>query len=125
MIVGVGTDIVEVGRLERGYERHRRRLLERLFTPREIAYCEGQAHPFESYAARFAAKEAFLKALGSCTRDGIAWPHMEVVRDGRGPPALALTGQALDAIRARGVANVFLSLSHTREYGVAVVVLER
>jgi len=125
MIVGMGTDIVEVGRLAQGYRRHGARLLARLFTPAEIAYCERQAHPFESYAARFAAKEAFLKALGNCTRDGIRWPDMEVVRDGRDPPTLKLAGHAETAARGRNVSSIFLSLSHTENYGLAVVILER
>jgi holo-[acyl-carrier protein] synthase len=123
MIRGVGTDIVAVGRIERA-SRRCPELLERLFTATERAYCEKQHRCFESYAARFAAKEALLKALGTGGRDGISWQDMEVVRDGRGRPELVLGGQALEAARRRGVNAVHLSLSHSREYATAVVVLE-
>jgi holo-[acyl-carrier protein] synthase len=125
VIAGLGTDIVEVRRLEHGHRRHGDRFLGRLFTPREIAYCQAQARPYPSYAARFAAKEAFLKALGSASRQGITWHHMEVLRDGTGPPRLVVVGPALAATRRRGVSSVLLSLSHTAEQAAAVVVLER
>lgn len=124
MIKGIGTDIVEVSRLERATERHGHAFLDRLFTPAEIEYCEGKAHRFESYAARFAAKEALLKALGTGGRDGISWQHMEVVRDHRGRPDLVLRANALDAARRVGAERVFLSLSHTGTVATAVVVLE-
>jgi holo-[acyl-carrier protein] synthase len=90
-----------------------------------MAYCRSQHHAFQSFAARFAAKEAFLKALGTGLRDGISWQDMDIVRDGAGCPELVLTGRALELTTARGVTRVFVSLSHTAEYGVAVVILER
>jgi holo-[acyl-carrier protein] synthase len=124
MIKGVGTDVVEVSRLEQATARHGHAFLARLFTPSEIEYCEGKAHRFESYAARFAAKEALLKALGTGGRDGISWQHMEVVRDPRGRPDLVLRDNALDAARRIGAERVFLSLSHTGTMATAVVVLE-
>lgn len=124
MIKGIGTDIVEVGRLERATRRHGQGFLARLFTAAEIEYCEGKWRRFESYAARFAAKEAFLKALGTGGRDGISWQDMEVVRDARGRPELVLSGNALQAARRLGVARVFLSLSHTGGHATAVTVLE-
>lgn len=124
MIHGVGTDLVEVARLERAAERHGGRLLARVFTPSEIEYCQSQSRPFESFAARFAAKEAFLKAVGTDVRDGISWQDMEVRRDGRGPPELVLHGRALELTRSLGVAQVLVSLSHTADYATAMVVLE-
>jgi holo-[acyl-carrier protein] synthase len=124
MIKGIGTDIVEVGRLERESARQGAGFLSGLFTAGEIDYCEGRRRRFESYAARFAAKEAFLKALGTGGRDGISWQEIEVVRDARGRPGLVLTGHALEAVRLRGVSTVFVSLSHSRELATAVAVLE-
>lgn len=124
MIQGIGTDIVEVARLERAFERHGRRFLERVFTAAEIEYCERQCHPFQSYAARFAAKEAFMKALGRASRDGITWRDMEVVRTGTDAPELRLTGRARVAALQRNVVRTFLTLSHTRSYATAVAVLE-
>ncbi|MBN1917460.1 MAG: holo-ACP synthase [Verrucomicrobia bacterium] len=124
MIKGIGTDIVEVDRLERESARAGSEFLQRLFTPGEIRYCESQRRRFESYAARFAAKEAFLKALGTGGRDGISWQDIEVVRDGRGRPELVLRGRAESLARSRGVSNVFVSLSHSHDLATAVTVLE-
>jgi holo-[acyl-carrier protein] synthase len=124
MIKGIGTDVVEVGRLEHEWSRSGAELLRQLFTPDEIGYCEGQRRRFESYAARFAAKEAFLKALGTGGREGISWQDIEVVRDERGRPELALRGRASELARERGVSGVFVSLSHSHELATAVAVLE-
>ena len=124
MIKGIGTDIVEIRRLEQATQRYGSAFLQRLFTPAEMEYCEGKWRRFESYAARFSAKEAFLKALGTGGRDGISWQDMEVVRDERGRPDLVLRGNALEMARGRGVARVFLSLSHTSEMAMATIVLE-
>lgn len=124
MIQGLGTDIVEVARLERAVRRHGHRFLERVFTSAEIEYCQRQCHPFQSYAARFAAKEAFMKALGHRRRDGITWQDMEVVRSGTGPPELVLRGEARAAALRRNVGRTLLTLSHTRRYATAVAVLE-
>jgi holo-[acyl-carrier protein] synthase len=123
MIAGIGTDIVDVERVERAVRRHPG-FLERVFTPSEIDYCDGQHRRFEGYAVRFAAKVAFLKALGTGLRDGITWQDMEVVRHPNGRPELVLRGRALDAMMERGASRAWVSLSHTRAYGVAVVVLE-
>jgi holo-[acyl-carrier protein] synthase len=124
MIRGIGTDLVEVDRVQRAAGRRGRAFLERVFTPGEIEYCETQHHPFESYAARFAAKEAFLKALGTGQRDGISWKDMDVTRDGRGRPALVLNGRALELAERHGVGKIFVSLSHSRSHATAMVVLE-
>lgn len=125
MIEGVGTDLVEVARLEHAARRHGDRFLHRVFTPSEVEYCRSQQHSFQSFAARFAAKEALLKALGTGLRDGISWQDMDIVRDGAGRPELILAGRALELATGRGVTRVFVSLSHTTDYGMAVVILER
>jgi holo-[acyl-carrier protein] synthase len=125
MIEGVGTDLVEIARMEHAARRHGDRFLQRVFTPSELEYCRSQKHAFQSFAARFAAKEAFLKALGTGLRDGISWQDMDIIRDGAGRPELILTGRALELATARGVTRVFVSLSHTAAHGMAVVILER
>jgi len=124
MIKGIGTDIVEVSRIEKEWRRSGPDVLQRLFTPGEIDYCEGRRRRFESYAARFAAKEAFLKALGTGGRDGISWLDIEVIRDGRGRPDLVLRGRAQELAQDKGVSGVFVSLSHSGELATAVAVLE-
>jgi holo-[acyl-carrier protein] synthase len=124
MIKGIGTDIVEVSRIERESARLGADFLRRIFTPREIDYCEGRRRRFESYAARFAAKEAFLKALGTGGRDGISWLEIEVVRDERGRPDLVLRGRADELARERAISRVLVSLSHSHELATAVAVLE-
>jgi holo-[acyl-carrier protein] synthase len=124
MIKGIGTDIVEVSRVEGETARRGPAFLQEVFTAAEIEYCERRRRKYESYAARFAAKEAFLKALGTGGRDGIAWHEMEIVLDGRGRPDLTLRGRAKELAGARGVSGVHVSLSHSRELAAAVVVLE-
>jgi len=129
MIYGIGTDIVEVSRIERECRREAEGgsgedFLRRVFTSSEISYCEGKRRRFESYAARFAAKEAFLKALGTGGRDGISWLDMEVVVDGRGRPELVLRGRARALLEEYGLTGVFVSLSHSHELATAVAVLE-
>ena len=124
MIVGIGTDIVEVDRIEREYHRLGADFSQSLFTSGEIAYCEGRRNRFESYAARFAAKEAFLKALGTGGRDGISWQDIEVIRDERGRPDFVLRGRAQELARERGVERMYVSLSHSRQLATAVAVLE-
>jgi holo-[acyl-carrier protein] synthase len=124
VILGIGTDLVEVDRIRRAHQRHGDRFLQRLFTPAEIADCHPRAGAYQSFAARFAAKEAFLKALGTGLRDGIRWHDMEVVRDGRGRPELHLHGCARELARDQGVSKTFVSLSHTSEHGLATVALE-
>src|SRR5579871_3744290 len=94
MIVGLGVDISEIDRIEAAIQRHGRPFLERVFTPQEIAYCERHRDRAERYAARFAAKEATMKALGTGWRRGVKWTDFEVVRELSGRPGLALHGEA-------------------------------
>ncbi len=118
-MVSVGVDIVEVGRIQGAIERWGARFLDRIFTPTEVAYCRAKARPAESFAVRFAAKEAFAKAL-KVGRVSI-WREVEVVR-GEGPrPGVVLHGAARQLVGAR---RVDLSLSHAVTHAVAVVLVE-
>jgi holo-[acyl-carrier protein] synthase len=121
-VVGIGTDLVEIGRLARALERTPR-LRERIFSAAEIAYCEPKARPAQHYAVRFAAKEAFLKALGVGIFGGVALAEIEVVREGKGPPAFQLGPTALARLKARGGDRAMLSLSHGGDAAVAFVLI--
>ena len=126
MIVGTGVDLIEVERIERALNRHGSRFLDRLFTPAEIEYCEtGGAHKCHRLAARFAAKEAALKALGTGLRAGVNWTDIEVVRDPLGKPSLRLYGKAAGLAAEQGITQVHISLSHAKEYALAQVVAVR
>ena len=124
MIVGVGMDLVQVRRVDALLERKGGRALARLFTAAEAARCRGGRSPRESFAARFAAKEAFFKALGTGWGRGGAWTEVEVVSAPSGAPSIRLHGAAAALARAAGVARVHLSLTHTDELAAAYVVLE-
>src|SRR6185369_1947043 len=124
MIFGIGTDIVEISRFQRFVDQGNTPLLERLFTEQERQVCQARKGTAACYAARFAAKEAFLKALGSGLRDGLSWQDMEVVNDSLGKPELLLTGKAQDIFRDKSLSTALLSLSHDGGYAVAMVVLE-
>jgi holo-[acyl-carrier protein] synthase len=125
MIISTGLDLVSVPRFERFVERHGRRGLDRLFTPEEIEYCLALAHPVRSFAARFAAKEAFYKASGTGVGPAGGWRDVEVVRLGSGRPILRLHGRAALCARQLDVQRIHLSLSHTDDLAAATVVLER
>ena len=124
MIAGVGTDLAEVPRIRAAIERHGRRFIERVYTPAEIAYVERKANRFERYAARFAAKEAGMKAIGTGWRHGVRWQDFEVANQPSGRPTLKLHGVAREAAEKLGVKQVSLSLTHTAETAMAVVILE-
>jgi holo-[acyl-carrier protein] synthase len=124
MIIGIGIDLVEVGRMEALIGRHPERALGRLFTPAEAAYCRGSRRPAESFAARFAAKEAVFKALGTGWGGGAAWQEIEVSKGSAGPPRLELRGRTAEIARERGVTRTHLSLTHTDHIAAAYVVLE-
>ena len=110
MIFGTGVDIVEIARFERFLKQGNDALFYRLFTPIEIEYCAGKKQSAQHYALRFAAKESFLKALGTGLRDGLSWKDVEVVNDKLGKPELKLSGRALEMFREAGLKNCFLSL---------------
>ncbi len=124
MIVGLGIDLVDVARMERLLERHPERAPARLFTDEERSHCGGRASPAECLAARFAAKEAFLKALGTGYGTGIAWREIEVRSSPRGRPSLRISGLAARELQRLGGSRVHLSFTHEGGYAVAIVLLE-
>lgn len=125
MILGIGTDMIEISRIERSIEQFGERFLDRVFTPGEIAYCQQKKkHAGESFAARFAAKEAGAKALGTGISRGITWKEIEVRRKPGGPPTLHLAGRALKRADQLGIARISLSLTHGRDLAMAVVIAE-
>src|SRR5512135_3665042 len=124
MIVGTGIDVVEVPRVAAAIERFGQRFLERIYTQDEIRYCEAKANRMERYAARFAAKEAAMKALGTGWNHGVRWRDIEVRRQPGGRPTLVFHGKAAEFAAKLGAKNVALSLSHTAEQAIAQVILE-
>jgi len=117
-------DLAEVPRIQASIERFGEKFIQRIYTPREIAYVERKANKFERYAARFAAKEAGMKAIGTGWRRGVTWQDFEVANLPTGKPTLLLHGVAAKFAERLGVKNVSLSLTHTRELGMAHVILE-
>lgn len=124
MLVGTGIDLVEVDRIAHSIERFGERFLERVFTAEEIAYCRARAASAESFAARFAAKEAGAKALGTGIQHGVSWKELEVRRLPGERPTLHLSGRARTIAGQLGVQRVSLSLTHTRSLAMATVHLE-
>ena len=124
MIVGTGVDLAEVPRIRAAIERYGAKFIDRIFTPAEIAYVERKANRFERYAARFAAKEAGMKAIGTGWRRGVRWQDFEVANLPSGKPTLRFHGVAAQIADRLGVRNVSLSLTHTSELGMAHVILE-
>jgi holo-[acyl-carrier protein] synthase len=125
MIAGTGTDLIEIERIERSIARYGQRFLDRVFTAAEQAYCNSKKTSAESYAARFAAKEAGAKALGTGISHGISWAELEVVRSPSGKPSLILHGRAAGRASALGVTGISLSLTHSRTTALAVVIMEK
>lgn len=124
MILGSGIDLVEISRIERSVDRFGDRFLGRVYTPGEKAYCLSKRNSAESLAARFAAKEAGAKALGTGISNGVNWLEIEVVREPGGRPGLILHGRARQIADRMGVRRASLSLTHTADLAVAHVVLE-
>ena len=124
MIVGLGVDVTEVDRMEAAIERRGRPLLERLFTPSEIAYCEKHRHRAERFAGRFAAKEAAMKALGTGWARGVRWVDIEVTREPSGKPTLKLSGAACAIATSLGVKKIALTITHTGNTALALVIFE-
>ena len=123
-IVGIGSDIVKVSRIEKLVERYDQRFLQRVFTVAETAYASNKARPALHLAARFAAKEAFVKALGSGLREGLNWRDIEVINNQLGQPQFKLHSYAQEACHERLNATTWLSLAHEQEFALAFVVLE-
>jgi holo-[acyl-carrier protein] synthase len=124
MILGTGVDIADTSRIEHGIARHGERFAKRVFTQGEIAYCERFKNRGERYAARFAAKEAAFKALGTGWGEGIRWLDVEVVHQPSGKPELVLTGRAQEIARELHVTRMSVSISHSDRYVVAMVIFE-
>ena len=124
MILGIGTDLIEIARVAGSIRRYGDRFLHRIFTPREIEYCQRKKNAAESFAARFAAKEAGAKALGTGISHGVNWLEIEVGRQPGGRPTLHFHGRAAEFAARLGVRRVALSITHTRELAMASVVLE-
>ncbi len=124
MVVGIGTDLAEVDRIGKSVERFGERFLTRIYTPRERAYAMRKANWAERLAARFAAKEAGMKAIGTGLSGGVSWQHFEVANEPSGRPTLRLSGVALQMANSMGVRRISLSLTHTKTIALAVVILE-
>jgi holo-[acyl-carrier protein] synthase len=124
MLTGLGTDLIEVERVrlkinkETGFR-------ELVFSEKEIAYCEAKTHKFEHYAARFAAKEAFLKAIGTGWKNGITLNEIEILNDENGKPSINLLGETANFAKKMEVRNILVSLSHLKTIASAVVIIEK
>jgi len=124
MIVGTGIDIAEVDRIAQSIERFGRRFLERVFTSDEIRYCESKANQAERYAGRFAAKEAAMKAIGTGWSRGVTWHDVEVQRLSGSRPTIVFHNKAGEFFRKLGAVRAHLSITHTAETAMALVILE-
>ena len=124
MILGTGIDVTETARIEQALARHGTRFCRRIYTPGEIRYCERFKNRAERYAARFAAKEAAFKALGTGWRGGIQWVDAEVSHQRSGKPDLVLHGVASETANRLGVTRISLSMSHGEQFAIAIVILE-
>ena len=124
MIIGSGIDMVEIRRIQHSMDRYGSRFLNRVYTPNEQAYCLRKRNAAESFAGRFAAKEAGAKALGTGISFGVSWLEIEVVREPRGRPSLRFHGRAAQIAAQMGFARAALSISHTDELALASVLIE-
>ncbi len=122
MIIGIGTDIVEVARIAKSIEKNAFKV--KVFSKIEIVYCETKKNKAESFAARFAAKEAFFKALGTGWRGGVAFNEVEIVNDTFGKPALNVFGKTAKIISKKNIKTIHVSLSHIMQVAMAMVILE-
>ncbi len=118
-IVGIGTDIVECLRIGRMVEQHGELFLTRVYTPREIRYCQNRKHSTEHFAGRWAAKEAILKCLGTGWRRGLCWTDLEIRNDSQGKPRVVLRGAARDQAEQMRISEVLITISHFRAYATA------
>jgi holo-[acyl-carrier protein] synthase len=124
MIIGSGIDLAEIGRIQQSVDRYGNRFLDRVFTAAEQAYCLRKRNSAESLAARFAAKEAGAKALGTGISHGVRWLEIEVVREPSGRPTIQFHGRAAQIAERLGVVHAALSITHTASLAMASVVLE-
>ncbi|MEP6822603.1 MAG: holo-ACP synthase [Chthoniobacterales bacterium] len=124
-VLGIGVDIVETQRIEHSLERFGERFLHRVFTEGEVAYCQSMKYPARHFAARFAAKEAVSKAFSTGIGKAMSWKDIDVHRHEGGQPNVVLEGGAKELAAARGVAQIWITLSHTDHHAVAMIVLEK
>ena len=124
MIFGIGTDLIEVERVAHKMEK-KEGFKELVFSPGEIIYCEARANKYEHYAARFAAKEAFLKAIGTGWRNGTAFSEIEIYNDEEGKPEIRFLGNTAETITGMKLGKVFVSLSHLKTIACAMVIIEK
>ncbi len=126
MILGVGVDLIEVARIQRALENPRigQRVRQRVFTDREVEYCERRKRKYESYAGRFAAKEAVMKALGRGWGRKVGWLDIEVVLAVSGEPGISLHDKASSFARELGIEHFSLSITHTESYAIAYLIAE-
>jgi holo-[acyl-carrier protein] synthase len=124
VIFGLGTDILDVARMETMVARGEQ-VLEAIFTPSEMEYCRSKRHSAGHFAARYAAKEAFLKALGTGWQDGLAFSEIEVTNDEFGAPRFSLHGRVRERYDRLGIKGASLSMTHVKELAMAVVLLEK
>lgn len=122
-IIGIGYDMVEVSRIESALSRWGRKFEARIFTQRELDYCKSKKNCMQRLACRFAAKEALFKALGTGWQFGMGWSDIEIVNNELGKPYVILNGKAEKIAHQLGVCNIFVSMTNTRDYGAAQVVL--
>jgi holo-[acyl-carrier protein] synthase len=118
-ILGIGTDIIECPRIGRMIEQHGELFLRRVYTEREIRYCQARKHAIEHFAGRWAAKEAILKSIGTGWSKGICWTDMEVRNEAGGRPRVLVRGGAKDVAIHRGIGDILISISHCRTYATA------
>ena len=123
MIIGIGCDILEVQRIQKAIENNPS-FCDKLFTPAEIEYCSRKANSYQSYAVRFAAKEAVMKALGTGWSEAVTWLDIEIVVSEKGSPSIVLFGAAKEITDKLQISNIHLSLSHEKNYAIAFVILE-
>ena len=123
MILGIGTDIMEVERVRQALEKNPN-LREDIFTPHEISYCESKVTKYQHYTARFAAKEALMKALGAGLSAGLRFSHIEIRNNELGKPSIILLEKAKEYANVFGVSKILVSLAHIKSYATAMVVIE-
>lgn len=124
MIVGIGTDIMDVARVREAMEKDSG-FGHQIFTPTEIAYCESKANKYQHYAARFAAKEAFMKALGIGWQKGVQFTDIQIENNQLGQPFISLKGKANEFAQDFGILKILVSLAHIKDFATAMVVLEK
>ncbi len=124
MIHGTGVDIIEISRIRKSIQKYSGKFEERVFTSKEIDYCRSKADPSKHFAARFAAKEAVLKSLGTGMAQGIAWKDMEILNRESGQPVLNLTGRGRHIFDALNLKDIHISITHDKSYALAQAIAE-